>query len=82
MPTMLSAPGDRVLGGLDHLPRRGLRVVERLRDRIDAAARNAGRLQLGEPGVRLVVLERIADRAVDELAVHHAVAIAGKALRP
>ena len=50
----LQCADKRMLDRLDHLPRCGVRVVERLRDRIDAAARNACRLQLFEPGVRCV----------------------------
>jgi len=52
-----------MLHRLDHPARLGLRVVERLPDRVDAPARHTGRLELLDPRGGRIGPERIGDEA-------------------
>src|SRR3990167_7264798 len=68
----------RMLDRLDHRARRGLRVVERLFDGVDAAARHACRLELLHPRDGRTAPERIGDKPIDQLAVRDAVLVLRK----
>src|SRR5713226_9054897 len=69
-----------MLDRLDHGARGGVRIVERLGDRVDLGAGNADRLELGEPGVGAIVRQRLLDQPVDDGAVLDPRAVAREAL--
>src|SRR5262245_35908103 len=63
---------------LDHGARGRVRIIERLSDRIDLAAGNPRRLELGEPGIGAVTRECLVDQTIEESPMLHTRAVARK----
>src|SRR6516164_1900320 len=79
-PEHLQGADGGMFDRFDHLTRRRLRIVESFDDRVDLAARNSCRLELGEPRVGVIVRQRLVDHAVDQRPVLDPRAVAHKAL--
>src|SRR5215475_5796025 len=79
-PEHLQGADGGMRDGLDHVARGRMRIVERIGDRVDLAAGNSRRLELGEPRIGVIVRQRLVDHAVDQRSVLDPRAVAGKAL--
>src|SRR5215813_6329215 len=77
-PEHLQGADGGMRDGLDHGARGRVRIIERLRDRVDLAAGNPRRLELGEPGIGAIVGQCFIDEGIDHGSVLDPRAVARK----